>query len=266
MTLEEKTAGYNATDQMIVSAARYVEDNDAVFAGTGLPIVASLLAKYMHAPNATVMTQNGIIRSTIFPLPQHTDSLRLQTMSDKLTGLFYVMCLGHSGFVAKGLLGAGQIDRYGNCNDTVVGDYRNPIHRWPGGGGANDVMSFCKKTIVILRQNKRRFLEKVDFITCPGYLDGSLGRREEIGLTPDTGPSAVITDLGIYTFEDREMVLQSIHSNVGVTLEQVKKEISWDIKVSPNLQETTPPTEEELRIFREKVDPERLFVDGRRAG
>jgi glutaconate CoA-transferase subunit B len=186
-------------------------------------------------------------------------------MASQLTSLFFVMCLGQTGFVTTGFLGGGQVDRYGNVNDTVVGDYYKPIHRWPGSGGGNDVMSFSRRTIVTLRQTKRRFPERVDFITCPGYLDGNPGRREEMGLLPGTGPSAVITDLGVYGFEGGEMVLKSIHGGVGVTLEQVKAEVGWDIKVSPELEETSPPTREELRMLREKVDPEGRWVEGRRA-
>ncbi|MFC2015228.1 CoA-transferase subunit beta [Chloroflexota bacterium] len=265
MMQEDKAEEYTAADQMIVSAARFVGDTDVVFVGVGLPMVAGLLAKYTHAPSCTIMTENGIIRATRFPSALGTDGLRLQTMSDKLTGLYYVMCLGQAGFVGAGFLGAGQIDRYGNSNDTVVGDYRNPIHRWPGSGGGNDVMSFCDKTVIMLRQSKRRFLEKVDFNTCPGYLDGKPGRREELGLRPNTGPVAVITDMAMFTFEDREMTVKSVHGDIGVTLDQVKAEVSWDIKVSADLADTVPPTKEELRALREEVDPEKRWVDGRRA-
>lgn len=264
MTQEEKSAGYSVTDQMVISAARQIKDNDVVYVGVGLPMVAAIFAKHSHAPNCVIVIQNGIVRSDFFPLPAGTDTLGTQTMSDQLSSLSYVNYLGQAGYINKGFLGAGQIDRYGNLNDTVVGDYRNPVHRWPGSGGANDVMSFCKRTIVILRQSKRRFVEKVDFITCPGYLDGKPGRREEVGLPPNTGPSVVITDLAVYGFEDREMVLKSIHSDAGVTLEQVKAEVSWDIKVSSDLKATEPPTEEELRIFREKVDPQGFWSGGRR--
>lgn len=265
MTQDEKDVGYSAQDQMVISAARQIKDDDVVYVGVGLPMLSAMFAKHNNAPNCVIIIQNGTVRSTLFPLPRATDTLGTQTMSDQLTSLFYVDCLGQAGFITVGFLGAGQIDRYGNLNDTAVGDYLNPIHRWPGSGGANDVMSFCKRTIVILRQSKRRFLEKVDFITCPGYLNGKPGQREEVGLPPNTGPSAVITDLGIYGFEDSEMVLKSIHSDAGVTLEQVKAEVSWDIKVSSDLEATKPPTEEELRIFREKVDPEQQWAAGRRA-
>ena len=264
MNQDNKDAGYTAQDQMIVSAARQIKNDDIVYVGVGLPMLSAMFAKHNHAPDCVIVIQNGTVRSTLFPLPGATDTLGTQTMSDQLTSLFYVDCLAQAGFITTGFLGAGQVDRYGNLNDTAVGDYRNPVHRWPGSGGANDVMSFCKRTIVILRQSKRRFLEHVDFITCPGYLDGKPGQREEVGLPPNTGPSAVITDLGLYVFEDREMVLKSIHSGVGVTLEQAKAEISWDIKLASDFGDTEPPTNEELRVFREKVDPQGLWSAGRR--
>ena len=156
------------------------------------------------------------------------------------------------------------MDRYGNVNDTCVGDYTNPVHRWAGSGGANDVVSFCQRSVTMLRQNKRRFPEKVDFNTCPGYLDGKPGQREAAGMPAGTGPSMVITDLACYTFEDNEMVVSSIHEGIGVTLEQVKAEVGWDIKVSEDLHATTEPTDEEIRILREKVDPTGMWVGGKR--
>jgi glutaconate CoA-transferase subunit B len=264
MSTESNNAGYTAADQMIVSAARLIKDKEVVYVGTGLPMVTAVLAKHTHAPNCTIVIQNGTVRNTRFPLPRATDDLGVHKYADLLTSLVYVNCLGQAGYIDLGFLGGGQVDRYGNVNDTVVGDYRNPVHRWPGSGGANDVMSICKRTVVIVRQSKRRFPEHVDFITCPGYLDGKPGRREEIGLIPGTGPSAVMTNLGYYEFEDGEMVLKSIHSGVGVTLDQVKAEVGWDLKISPDLKDTEPPTEEELRIFREEVDTEHIWEGGRR--
>jgi len=254
MTQERKNPGYTASDQMVVAAAREIRDDDIVYVGVGLPMQAGLLAKNYHAPNCVIVIENGIVRSNLFPIPRATDTLGSQSFADQLSGLFHVMCLGQAGHISTGFLGAGQVDKYGNLNDTCVGDYRKPIHRWPGSGGGNDIMSSCARTIVILEQDKRRFLEKVDFITCPGYLDGKPGRREEIGLRPNTGPTAVITDLGIYSFENREMVLKSVHTGIGVTLDKVKAETSWDLKVSPDLKDTEPPTAEELRIFRERIE------------
>jgi glutaconate CoA-transferase subunit B len=248
--MENKASSYTAAEQMVVSASRQIKDGDVIYVGVGLPMQAVLLAKHLHAPNCTIIIENGIVRTDIFPLPAGTDTLGTQSFSDQLNSLFHVMCLGQAGHIAIGFLGAGQVDRYGNVNDTCVGDYRKPIHRWPGSGGGNDIMSFCDKTIVVLEQDKRRFLERVDFNTCPGYFNGKPGRREEEGLRPNTGPSAVITDLAEYTFENRELTLRYIHAGVGVTLEKVKAEVGWDIKVSADLKETEPPTKEELRILR----------------
>jgi len=264
MNRDEANMEYTAADQMVVSGAHQIRDNDVIYVGLGLPFLSTLLAKYTHAPDSTIIIENGIVRTTVFPLPAATDTLGSQTMSDQLTGLFYVNCLGQAGHISTGFIGAGQVDRHGNVNDTVVGDYLNPVHRWPGSGGANDVMSFCRRTIIMLRQSRRRFPEKVDFITCPGYLEGIPGQREEAGLLWNTGPSMVITDLGCYVFEDGEMVVKSIHTGVGVTLNQVKAEVGWDIRVSPDLEETTPPTGEEIRILREKVDPNKIWVGGKR--
>lgn len=254
MTQDQNPTAYSSADQMVVSAAREIKDHDIVYVGVGLPMQAALLAKHAHAPNCVIVIENGIVRSNLFPIPRATDTLGSQSFADQLSGLFYVMALGQAGHINTGFLGAGQVDRYGNANDTCVGDYRKPIHRWPGSGGGNDIMSSCSRTIVILEQDRRRFLEKVDFITCPGYLDGKPGRREEIGLRPNTGPTAVITNLGIYGFEDREMVLESVHTGIGVTLEKVKAETAWDLKVSSRLKDTEPPTADELRVFREKIE------------
>ncbi|OGO30186.1 MAG: hypothetical protein A2Z29_07455 [Chloroflexi bacterium RBG_16_56_11] len=249
---------------MVVAGAHEIKDEDVVYVGLGLPFLSALLANYTHAPGCTIIIENGIIRTTGFPLPAATDTLGSQMMANQLTGLFYINCLGQAGYINAGFIGAGQVDRHGNVNDTVAGDYRNPSHRWPGSGGANDVMSFCKRTIVMLRQNRRRFPEKVDFVTCPGYLDGTKGRREAVGLPAGTGPALVITDLACYEFIDREMVVKSVHCAAGVTLDRVKAEVGWDIKVSAGILDTVPPTDEEIKILRERVDPQQIWVGGKR--
>jgi acyl CoA:acetate/3-ketoacid CoA transferase beta subunit len=227
-------------------------------------MVAALLAKYTHAPHCIIAIENGIIRTTEFPLPESTDTVGSQFMADNLGGLFYVNCLGQAGFIDLGFLGAGQIDKYGNVNDTVIGNHRNPVYRFSGGGGGNDVMSFCKRTVIIVRQSRRRFPEKVDFITCPGYLEGKPGQRQAIGLPAGTGPFGVITDLGCYEFENGEMFLKTIHTGCGITMDQVKAATGWDLKISSELKDTIPPTPEELNLLRTKVDPTRIWSGGKR--
>lgn len=242
--------GYDANDQMIVSAAHLIRNNEAAYIGVGLPMAAALLAKRTHAPDAIIVIENGIVRTEEFELPAGTDTLGTQYRADKLAGLSYISYLGESGFISLGFIGAGQIDRHGNVNDTVIGDYHNPVHRFPGSGGANDVMSFCQRTCIMLNQSKRRFPERVDFNTCPGYFDGKPGQREALGIRRGTGPVAVVTDLGCYEFENGEMVLTSVHTGCGVTVADVKAETGWDLRISKGIKDTPPPSAEELRILR----------------
>ncbi|MFC2038868.1 CoA-transferase subunit beta [Chloroflexota bacterium] len=255
MTQENSAVIFDTNEQMIVSAAKLIRDDEAAYVGVGLPMIAALLAKQTHAPNCTVVIENGIIRTEEFELPAGTDTLGSQFHADKLAGLSYISYLGQSGFINLGFIGAGQIDRYGNVNDTVIGDYHNPVHRFPGSGGANDVVSFCDRSCIMLNQSKRRFPEKVDFNTCPGYFDGKPGQREALGMRPNTGPVAVVSDLGYYEFEDGEMVLKSIHTGCGVTLEKVKAETGWELKISSDLKDTPIPTEEELALLRATMAP-----------
>jgi len=256
---------YDTADQMIVSAARQIRDNEAVYVGVGLPMVAALLAKSSHAPNCTIVIENGIIRTGEFQLPSGTDTVGTQFNSDQLANLNYISYLGQAGFINLGFLGAGQIDRFGNVNDTVIGDYRNPVYRFPGSGGGNDVMSFCHRTCVIVRQSLRRFPERVDFITCPGFFEGKPGQREALGIPAGTGPAAVITDLGCYEFQNGEMVLKTIHGDCGVTVDKVRAETGWMLKISRDLKNTVPPTDSELRVLHEKVDPTNRWSGGKRA-
>ena len=255
MSQDNAALEFTANDQMIVAAAKLIRNEDAAYVGVGLPMFAALLAKQTHAPDFTFVIENGILRTEGFELPGGTDTLGTQYHADKLEGLSYISYVGQAGFINLGFIGAGQIDRYGNVNDTVIGDYYEPVHRFPGSGGANDVMSFCDRTCVMLNQSKRRFPEKVDFITCPGYLDGKPGSREEAGLRAGTGPVAVVSDMACFEFMDGEMVLKSIHAGCGVTLEKVKAEIGWEIKVSPDFTDTPVPTPEEIAILRKTAEP-----------
>jgi len=254
-----KNLNYSPIEQMIVSAARLIKDNEVIFVGVGIPQLAAWLAKYTHAPNCVIVHEVGIIRTIPCQLGLFVDSLYVQNLADMLSGLFYVNALAANDCYNRAFIGAGQIDRYGNINSTVVGNYYHPIHRWPGSGGGNDVMSLCRNVVIMLKQDKRRFPERVDFITSPGYLDGIPNQREKEGLLPMTGPSVVVTDMAIYHFIDGEMVLKSIHNDLGVTLEDIKREIGWSVKIDQSLEVTKPPSDEELDVLREKVDPQKIF-------
>jgi glutaconate CoA-transferase subunit B len=254
---------YTIKEQMIVSAAREIKDLDIIYAGVGLPNVSVLLAKFSHAPNATIVYETGIIRIEPCILGLGVDTLSTHYLSDMLTDVFYVNSLAQRGFFTIGFLGGGQIDRYGNINSTCTGDYFRPSLRFPGSGGGCDIASLCKNVIVVIEQKRTRFPERVDYITGPGYLDGKEGSRERLGLPPGTGPTKVVTNLGVYSFHQGEMVLDSIHSGAGITLEDVRENTGWDIRVSDDLKATVPPTKEELRLLREKVDPEQKFIKGK---
>ena len=163
------------------------------------------------------------------------------------------------GVVDYCFLGGAQIDKYGNMNSTVIGDYNKPKIRFPGSGGANDLASLCWKTLIVTPQNNKRFVKKPDFITTPGYLTGD-SSREDSGLPLNTGPYKVITDIGVYGFhpKTKEMMLQSL--NPGNTVEDVRNNTEFDILISDNVEKTLEPTEEELKILRDEVDPDKMVI------
>lgn len=237
---------------MIVVAARLLRDGDVVYTGVGLPTIAALLARRTHAPRLTIVFETGIIRNGPCPLPQGVDTIASQTGAEKLADAFYINTLAERGLVTAGFVGAGQIDRFGNLNSNAVGPYRTPTLRFPGGGGACDIASLCQ-WIAILRQKRVRFPERVDFITGPGYLDGTSGARERAGLRPGTGPRKVITDLGVFTFVGGEMTLESVHR--GITREAIHRETSWALRELPIVGETPVPTSDELDVLRREIQP-----------
>ena len=169
----------------------------------------------------------------------------------------------HGGWADVGFLSASSVDRYGNVNSTCIGNYLKPRTRLPGSGGASDVGSSAKRLIVILEQRRDRFPEKVDFVTTPGFLQG-LDSREKAGLRP-SGPNVVVTTMGVFRFEEdsKEMYLDSYHP--GVNVGEIRDNVGWELKISPRLKETKPPTDTELRILREEVDPQGMYLRDMRA-
>jgi glutaconate CoA-transferase subunit B len=161
------------------------------------------------------------------------------------------------GFIDVGFLGGAQVDKYGNINSTVIGDYAKPKVRLPGSGGGCEIAAFSKRIIIITPHEKRRMVEKVDFNTSPGFLDGGAA-RDKFGF--EGGPSAVITTMGVLRFDERtkEMYLSSYHP--GLTVDQVKENTGWELKISPNVKATEPPTMEEVKILREHLDPQGIFL------
>jgi glutaconate CoA-transferase subunit B len=245
---------------MALAAAREILDGDVIFVGIGLPNLAVNLAQRTHAPNIKMIYEAGVFGAKPARLPISigdpclvTGSLQVLPVAE--TFLYYLQ----GGRVDVGFLGAAQVDRFGNLNTTVIGsDYTRPRVRLPGSGGATEIAWLAKKTILILAQNKRKFPEKIDFVTSVGYHEGG-ATRSDLG-APGAGPERVITDLGVYGFdpETREMVLQKVHPDVD--LEEVRSNVGWPLKVADSCGTTELPTEEELRVLRDELDPEGIYL------
>ena len=250
---------YNTTELLACAASRELENGKSIFVGTGLPIIATMLAQRIHAPDLLVVFEAGGIGPKIPTIPISVGDSRTFYKAVMAASMDYVMGMAQVGLVDYGFLGAAQIDKYGNLNTTVIGDHDKPKVRLPGSGGANDLGSLCSKTITLMRQDKRRFVEKVDFLTTPGYLTGP-GARERAGLPADTGPFRVITQLGILGFDDesKEMMLLSVHP--GVTIKEVVENTSFKLIIPDKVSTTTPPSDEELQILREEIDPSGIVI------
>src|SRR5512139_1166639 len=190
------TPEYNPSELLICTAARLMPDNTTAFIGTGIPMLAGALAQKMHAPNLVTVFEFGGTGAIIDKLPTAVGGQLSFHRAVAASGICDIMETAHRGFIEYGFLGGAQIDPYGNLNSTVIGDHDHPKVRLPGSGGANDVGSYCWRTIAIMRHDTRRFIEKVDFITTPGYLTGP-GARERAGLPRDTGPYRVVSNLAV---------------------------------------------------------------------
>jgi glutaconate CoA-transferase subunit B len=246
------------SEMMVVAAARLLRDGDVVFVGIGLPNLAINLAKRLHAPNMVMIYEAGIIGANPSRLPLSIGDPCLVSGSQSVCSMFDVFSLYlQTGRIDVGFLGGAQIDRFGNINTTVIGDYERPKVWLPGSGGADDIATLARRTYIIAPHQLRRFPERVDFITSPGYVGGRRGRKER-GI-PGGGPQVVITDLGLLEFDEQgEMVLAAVHP--GVSVAEVQKNTGWDLKVRPDLATTPPPTAEELRLIREELDPTGIYL------
>jgi glutaconate CoA-transferase subunit B len=248
---------YNTNELMVCQAARQLRDGEVVFVGIGLPNLACNLARRMHAPNLVLIYESGAVGAAPERLPISIGDPALVTNSLSVCSMFDIFSYYlQGGLIDVGFLQGSQIDRWGNLNTTVVGDYAKPSVRLPGSGGACEIAILARKVVVIAPQSRRGFPERVDFVTSPGFLDGPETRRR-LGM-PGGGPAAVITNLGCYEFEGGEMVLTSLHP--GCTVERVRENIGWDVRVAADLGQTEPPRPEELRIIREELDPTHLYI------
>jgi len=245
---------YEADEMMSVAAARALDGVNACFVGIGLPSTGANLARRTSNPDLVLVYEAGAIGAKPPRLPLSIGDGMLGETADAVVGVPEIFNYWvQSGRIDVGFLGAAQIDRFANINTTVIGrDYDNPKVRLPGAGGAPEIAASCGEVIVIVRQSKRAFVEKVDFITSVGHGDGP-GARERLGLRGQ-GPTRVITDLGILEPdpETRELVLTHVHQ--GIAPEQAQEATGWDLKIAPDLKTTEPPTDDELNKLRELVN------------
>lgn len=253
------SASYNMMEMMICAAARQLDDGKTVAVGTGAPCAAAMLAQKTHAPNLVIVFEAGGLAPRLKRMPISVGDSRTFYMADSAAGMAEMMTTCARGMVDYAFLGGAQIDRFGNLNSTSVGDYQKPKVRFPGSGGANDFASLCWRTMIMTVHNKNRFVEKVDFITSPGYLQGG-DSREQAGLPIGSGPYKIVTDLAILGFEptSKSMRIESVHPEV--TLEAIKENTGFEIMQAPELGQTQAPSADELKILRQQVDPEGLII------
>ena len=250
---------FSSNEIMVTRAAKELKDKEVVFVGIGLPNLACNLARRLQAPELTLIYESGAVGAVPTRLPISigdpclvSDSISVCSMVE----VFYYYLQG--GLIDVGFLGGAQIDRFGNINSTVIGAYEHPKVRLPGSGGACEISIHAKKIILILKQNRKTFAEKIDFVTSPGFINEE-NPRNTLGI-PGEGPILVITDLGVYSFthDTNEMVLTEIHP--GTSLEMIRENLSWDIKISDSLKTTDSPSVKELKIIREELDPEKIYL------
>lgn len=254
------TGAYSPREMMVIAAARIIRDNDIVFCGTGISMLAAMAAKHIHAPHSIIFFETGAIDSELLELPLAVGDSRVMhgaSVGSGLSDAFATMQHQWWGRRVLGIMGAAQIDRFGNINTTVIGDYRNPVTRLPGSGGSCDVASFVGRTVIFMMHEKRKFVETLDYMTSPGWLDGPEGRKRA-GL-PEGGPQKVISDLGVMAFDDatKEMYLEGCYP--GVAPREVANHTGFKMDIS-RAGQIEPPAEEELRVLRTVCDPHSLIL------
>ncbi len=251
-------ARYNSSELLICLAGRLVEDGSMAFIGTGIPMLAASLAQKRQAPNMVPIFEFGGLGAQLEKLPLAVGDMRTFNKAMVASSICEVMETAQRGFIEYGFIGGAQIDMYGNLNSTLIGDPDKPKVRMPGSGGANDIGSLIWRTIAIMRHDTRRFVDKLDFLTTPGYLAGP-GAREAAGLPAGTGPHRVVSNLGVMGFDEETKRMKLLSVNPGVTVEQVIENTGFEMLVAENVTENEPPSDEELRILREDVDPDGLY-------
>ncbi len=257
----EYAKNYATTELMASVVARMIKNDDVVFVGVGIPLIAGIVAVGTHAPEAILVYEGGGIGARTRRVPWTISDNPTTDNAIAAAQMWRVFSDQQRGLVTVGIIGGAEVDRFGNLNTTVIygpgGSYEKPKIRLPGSGGGNDIASSALRTLIMMRLAKGKFVERIQFITSPGYLSGP-GAREKAGLLGH-GPVAVITEKCVFGFDEntKEMYLKHLYS--GVTAEEIKTIVEWDLKVSDTLSEVEPPTEEQVRIMR-SFDPMNLVL------
>jgi len=249
---------YTQSELLTINAARLLRDGDVVFVGVGLPNLACNLARRTHAPNLLMIYEAGVIGAQPSRLPLSIGDPTLVSGATSVCSMYDIFSLYlQRGNVDVGFLGGAQIDQFGNINATVIGDYYEPKVRLPGSGGSKEIAAWANRCYVMTFHQKRRFPKNVDFMTSAGFL-GSRQERNDAGLR-GKGPQAIITDIGIMEpDENGELILTKLHPDKSAT--QAKDNTGWDLIVSEKLPFTDPPSESELDILRNELDPTGIYI------
>jgi glutaconate CoA-transferase subunit B len=249
---------YSPAELMIINASQALRGSRVVFVGVGLPNIACNLARESHSPNLELVYESGVFGAHPARLPLSIGDPTLVSNATSVVSMadlfsFYLQ----GGLVDTALLGGAQIDRFGNLNSTVIGDYAKPKVRLPGSGGACEIAINARQVLIIIRLKRRAFVDQLDFTTSPGFLAGS-GERHSLDL-PGNGPHMVITDRALFKFDDdtQEMILIEIAP--GETAESIQDDVGWPLKISPDLKEMDHPTDEDLHLIRNKLDPHAMY-------
>lgn len=251
---------YSPAELMTVNAARLIRDRDVVFVGVGLPNLACNLARRTHASNITMIYEAGVIGAQPARLPLSIGDPTLVSGAAAICSMYEIFAFYlQRGLIDVGFLGGAQIDRYGNVNATVIGSYENPKVRLPGSGGSAEIAAWANRTYFITPHQKRRFPEKCDFVTGAGHLQGN-GTRAASGVRGG-GPQAVVTDIGLLEPDvTGELTLTALHP--ARTVEEALAQTGWPLKVAAEVHTTEPPTADELRLLREELDPQGIYLKG----
>jgi glutaconate CoA-transferase subunit B len=249
---------YSAAELMTINAARLLRDGDVVFVGVGLPNLACNLALRTHAPDLVMIYEAGVIGAQPERLPLSIGDPTLVSGALSVCSMYEIFTLYlQRGNIDVGFLGGAQIDRFGNINATVIGDYNQPKVRLPGSGGAMEIAAWANRCYIMTPHQIRRFPESVDFRTSAGFLNGR-SERESANLR-GAGPQAVVTNLGILEPDETgELILTALHPEIQV--EQVRQNTGWELKTAPELRVTDPPSSQELSILREELDPGGIYL------